>query len=75
MSDQPHIASVPTGPRSRFVVDEIHVQLIVRELDATGETIAKHAPEPMRFVNERAFREWAAQPFHFVDQRDRLPDA
>jgi hypothetical protein len=70
---KPRVPATPRPSKPRFVFDEIHVQVVVRELDPHGETVAKHTPEPLRFVNERQFREWAQQPFSFVDQRGQTP--
>lgn len=65
----------PRAPRTvtplppRFEVDEIRVQIVVREVK-DGETVAKHGAEPLVFVNERAFREWAQQPFNITRRED-----
>lgn len=70
---QPAVPPTPARPRKKphtFEIDEVHVQVIVRELDGKGETVDKHTPPVARFVSERAFRAWAAKPFNFVDERD-----
>lgn len=46
----------------RYVIDEIHVQVIVRVLDEDGETVTKYTPPLLRFFNEKTFHEWAAEP-------------
>lgn len=69
---KPVVSRTVKPKANRFEIDEVRVQVIVREIDGNGETVAKHAAEPLAFVNERAFREWAQQPFK-INRREDAP--